>query len=76
MSPRMATTFLNLLVFATTMVSAETTWSENLVLADCGIGLGVNGGSTSREMMYYSAAAWGAHKIHEQRSMGRLLPLA
>jgi hypothetical protein len=42
------------------LVSAETTWSENLVLADCGIGLGVNGGSTSREMMYYSGAAWGA----------------
>ena len=54
--------FLGLLAFATSMVSAETTWSENLVLADCGIGLGVNGGSTSREMMYYSAVAWGAPK--------------
>jgi hypothetical protein len=42
------------------LVSAETTWSENLVLADCGKGLGPNGGSTSREMMYYSGAAWGA----------------
>jgi hypothetical protein len=58
----MTTTFLSWLAFATSLVYAETTWSENLVLADCGIGLGVNGGSTSREMMYYSDAAWGAPK--------------
>jgi hypothetical protein len=58
----MTTTFLSLLAFVTALVYAETTWSENLVLADCGIGLGVNGGSTSREMMYYSGAAWGAPK--------------
>jgi hypothetical protein len=58
----MVTILLSLLAFATVLVSAGTTWSENLVLADCGIGLGVNGGSTSREMMYYSAAAWGAPK--------------
>lgn len=56
----MAATSLTLLALATTLVSATTTWSENLVLADCGIGLGVNGGSTSREMMYYSNIAWGA----------------
>jgi hypothetical protein len=56
----MATSLLNLLALSTILVSAETTWSENLVLADCGIGLGVNGGSTSREMMYYSGIAWGA----------------
>ncbi|KAI9147010.1 Ankyrin repeat domain-containing protein [Paramyrothecium foliicola] len=41
------------------LTSAATTWSENLVLADCGIGRGPNGGSTSRQMMYYSGAAWG-----------------
>ncbi|KAL2062082.1 hypothetical protein VTL71DRAFT_6348 [Oculimacula yallundae] len=51
-----------MLALASVLVSAETTWSENLVLADCGIGLGANGGSTSREMMYYSAEAWGAPK--------------
>ncbi|KAJ8109692.1 hypothetical protein OPT61_g7275 [Boeremia exigua] len=54
------TTTLLVIALATIFVAAETTWSENLVLADCGIGLGPNGGSTSREMMYYSAAAWGA----------------
>jgi hypothetical protein len=31
---------------------------ENLVLADCGIGLGVNGGATSQDMMYYSGDVW------------------
>ncbi|RDL34708.1 uncharacterized protein BP5553_07836 [Venustampulla echinocandica] len=31
---------------------------ENLILSDCGIGLGDNGGSTSREMMYYSGDVW------------------
>ncbi|OBT39748.1 hypothetical protein VE00_10501 [Pseudogymnoascus sp. WSF 3629] len=56
----MATILLKILALASVLVSAETTWSENLVLADCGIGLGENGGSTSREMMYYSAEAWGA----------------
>ncbi|KAL6706042.1 hypothetical protein ACN47E_006144 [Coniothyrium glycines] len=58
----MDTIFLSLLAFSSVLVSATTTWSENLVLADCGIGLGVNGGSTSREMMYYSGPAWGAPK--------------
>lgn len=56
----MTSTLLNILALSATIVSATTTWSENLVLADCGIGLGANGGSTSREMMYYSGAAWGA----------------
>ncbi|EHK19815.1 uncharacterized protein TRIVIDRAFT_46830 [Trichoderma virens Gv29-8] len=56
----MATTLLKMLTLASVLVSAETTWSESLVLADCGIGLGPDGGSTSREMMYYSAEAWGA----------------
>lgn len=56
----MAIILLKMLALASVLVSAETTWSENLVLADCGIGLGENGGSTSREMMYYSAEAWGA----------------
>jgi hypothetical protein len=36
----------------------QKTPNENLVLADCGIGLGHNGGSTSREMMYYSGDVW------------------
>ncbi|KXJ88950.1 hypothetical protein Micbo1qcDRAFT_112782, partial [Microdochium bolleyi] len=31
---------------------------ENLVLADCGIGYGANGGSTSREMIYFSGDVW------------------
>lgn len=31
---------------------------ENLVLADCGIGLLPNGGSTSREMIYYPGDVW------------------
>jgi hypothetical protein len=52
-------TLLNTLALAATLASAATTWSENLVLADCGIGRGPNGGSTSRQMMYYSGAAWG-----------------
>ncbi|KFA67843.1 hypothetical protein S40285_09036 [Stachybotrys chlorohalonatus IBT 40285] len=56
----MAATLLKLIALAGVLASAETTWSENLVLADCGIGLGENGGSTSREMMYYSGEAWGA----------------
>ena len=34
------------------------TSGENLILSDCGIGLGANGGSTSREMMYYSGDVW------------------
>ncbi|KAK3988710.1 hypothetical protein QBC44DRAFT_359744 [Cladorrhinum sp. PSN332] len=37
---------------------AQKTPRENLVLADCGIGLGPNGGSTSREMAYYSGDVW------------------
>ncbi|KAI8627120.1 hypothetical protein F5Y19DRAFT_443268 [Xylariaceae sp. FL1651] len=37
---------------------AQRTPNENLVLADCGIGLGANGGSTSREMMYYPGDVW------------------
>lgn len=62
-SLEMGPLFLNILLASSIIVvSAETTWSENLVLADCGIGLGVNGGSTSREMMYYSGPAWGAPK--------------
>ncbi|KAI9650518.1 hypothetical protein NHQ30_000534 [Ciborinia camelliae] len=37
---------------------AQKTRNENLVLGDCGIGLGPNGGSTSREMLYYSSDVW------------------
>lgn len=58
----MAKYLSSIIALAPIFVSATTTWSENLVLADCGIGLGPNGGSTSREMMYYSAEAWGAPK--------------
>lgn len=44
-------------LFAPTALAQKTPY-ENLVLADCGIGLGVNGGSTSREMIYYSGDVW------------------
>lgn len=37
---------------------SQRTPNENLVLADCGIGLGYNGGSTSREMIYYPGDVW------------------
>ncbi|RBR25732.1 uncharacterized protein FIESC28_01485 [Fusarium coffeatum] len=37
---------------------SQNTPNENLVLADCGIGLGVNGGSTSREAIYYNGDVW------------------
>ncbi|RYP40355.1 hypothetical protein DL767_001767 [Monosporascus sp. MG133] len=37
---------------------AQKTPFENVVLADCGIGLGENGGSTSREMIYYPGDVW------------------
>ncbi|RYP18431.1 hypothetical protein DL765_003943 [Monosporascus sp. GIB2] len=47
--------FLSFLPFSL----AQRTPYENLVLADCGIGLGVNGGSTSREIIYYSGDAGG-----------------
>ncbi|RYP65585.1 hypothetical protein DL771_008239 [Monosporascus sp. 5C6A] len=40
---------------------AQGTWAENLVLADCGIGLGEGGGSTSREMIYYPGDVWTGH---------------
>ncbi|KAK4118992.1 hypothetical protein N657DRAFT_675189 [Parathielavia appendiculata] len=42
-------------------VLGQKTPNENLVLADCGIGLGVNGGSTSREMIYYPGDVWTAN---------------
>ncbi|KAH3139990.1 hypothetical protein LV164_002328 [Aspergillus fumigatus] len=48
------TSLLSLLHLAT----SQRTPNENLVLADCGIGLGVNGGSTSREMIYYPGDVW------------------
>ncbi|RYO86330.1 hypothetical protein DL766_007933 [Monosporascus sp. MC13-8B] len=36
---------------------------ENLVLADCGIGFGENGGSTSRKMIYYPGDVWTGHDL-------------
>lgn len=54
-----ASVLFTVIALAATLSSATTTWSENLVLADCGIGKGPNGGSTSRQMMYYSGTAWG-----------------
>ncbi|KAB8302767.1 hypothetical protein EYC80_006114 [Monilinia laxa] len=40
------------------ILHAQRTPNKNLVLADCGIGQGTNGGSTSREMLYYSGDVW------------------
>jgi hypothetical protein len=47
--------------------SAQRTPNENLVLADCGIGLGVNGGSTSREMIYYPGDVWTGQGLQTNR---------
>lgn len=40
------------------LANSQNTPNENLVLADCGIGLGENGGSTSREALYYNGDVW------------------
>ncbi|GKU07400.1 hypothetical protein FLAG1_08543 [Fusarium langsethiae] len=40
------------------LAASQNTPNENLVLADCGIGLGENGGSTSREAIYYNGDVW------------------
>ncbi|KAL3476213.1 hypothetical protein BJX99DRAFT_258728 [Aspergillus californicus] len=55
-------THLHSILLSTTQSSLPLTLSqrfpfENLVLADCGIGLGHNGGSTSREMI--GSYPWG-----------------
>lgn len=42
----------------TPLIVSQNTPSENIVLADCGIGLGPDGGSTSREVLYYSGDVW------------------
>jgi hypothetical protein len=42
----------------TPLAASQNTPNENLVLADCGIGLGENGGSTSREVIYYNGDVW------------------
>ncbi|KAK3303798.1 uncharacterized protein B0T15DRAFT_284788 [Chaetomium strumarium] len=46
------------LVSAPQSALSQNTPYENLVLADCGIGLGHNGGATSQEMIYYSGDVW------------------
>ncbi|KAJ0420576.1 hypothetical protein BJY00DRAFT_284103, partial [Aspergillus carlsbadensis] len=46
------------LLLLSQQATAQNTPNENLILADCGIGLGVNGGSTSREMIYYPDNVW------------------
>jgi hypothetical protein len=46
------------LVYYASPVTSQNTPNENLVLADCGIGLGPNGGSTSFEAIYYNGDIW------------------
>ncbi|KAK0739465.1 hypothetical protein B0T21DRAFT_362649 [Apiosordaria backusii] len=48
-------------------ILAQKTPLENLVLADCGIGLGHNGGSTSREMIYYDGNVWTGNGLDTYR---------
>ncbi|KAF6527379.1 hypothetical protein HZS61_010423 [Fusarium oxysporum f. sp. conglutinans] len=46
------------LVSSAPLAVSQNTPNENLILADCGIGLGENGGSTSREAIYYNGDVW------------------
>jgi hypothetical protein len=46
------------LLSSTPLATSQNSPNENLVLADCGIGLGENGGSTSREAIYYNGDVW------------------
>ncbi|SPO03661.1 uncharacterized protein DNG_06344 [Cephalotrichum gorgonifer] len=48
-------------------ILAQKTFYENLVLADCGIGLGEGGGSTSREMIYYPGDVWTGNGLETNR---------
>ncbi|KAI1859465.1 hypothetical protein JX265_010468 [Neoarthrinium moseri] len=52
-----------LIFLSNSLSSAQRTPRENLVLADCGIGLGPNGDSTSREILYYPADVWTGQKL-------------
>lgn len=40
------------------LATSQNTPNEHLVLADCGIGQGPDGGSTSREAFYYNSHVW------------------
>ncbi|KAL2853304.1 hypothetical protein BJY01DRAFT_244270 [Aspergillus pseudoustus] len=56
--------------FLTTLTHAGNTPNtplESLILADCGIGLGANGGSTSREMIYYAGDVWTGNGLETHR---------
>jgi hypothetical protein len=72
----MVTVLLSLLAFATVLVSAGTTWSENLVLADCGIGLGVKWWLYITRDDVLLCCGMGRSKIYEECTVGWLLPLA
>jgi hypothetical protein len=64
---RTLTILLSLLFSSLPFSHSQRTPSENLVLADCGIGLGVNGGSTSREMIYYPGDVWTGNGLETYR---------
>ncbi|KAI8180797.1 hypothetical protein K4K51_002384 [Colletotrichum sp. SAR 10_75] len=55
------------LLFSASVALAQRSPYENLVLADCGIGLGANGGSTSREMIYYPGDVWTGNGLDTYR---------
>ncbi|GAB1309958.1 hypothetical protein MFIFM68171_00168 [Madurella fahalii] len=55
------------LLFSLPFSLAQKSPWENLVLADCGIGLGANGGSTSREMIYYDGNVWTGNGLETHR---------
>ncbi|KAL3459654.1 hypothetical protein BJX64DRAFT_279036 [Aspergillus heterothallicus] len=57
------TTVLSLLQLS----AAQRTPNENLVLADCGIVLGGDGSSTSREMIYYPGDVWTGNGLQTNR---------
>ncbi|KAJ5691955.1 hypothetical protein N7462_001378 [Penicillium macrosclerotiorum] len=54
-------------LFSFPLTYSQRTPLENLVLVDCGIGLGVNGGSTSREMIYYAGDVWTGNGLETYR---------
>ncbi|RDW68929.1 uncharacterized protein DSM5745_08689 [Aspergillus mulundensis] len=58
---------LLLLLLNTHPILSQRTPTENLVLADCGIGLGHAGGSTSREMIYYASDVWTGNGLDTYR---------
>ncbi|KAK4670014.1 uncharacterized protein QC763_208020 [Podospora pseudopauciseta] len=58
---------ITLLLLSLPLTLTQRTPEENLILADCGIGLGHNGGSTSREMIYYSGPVWTGNGLDTYR---------